>query len=242
MQNRVSKPLKLGGTHNTRDLGGYKKNDGQITCEGQLLRSDGLQNLSDEDIERLYLYGVRVIIDMRSVGEISQSKCAMKDYKDVKYYHIPLLDHIHSESDGLDFPPSLSEMYIDLYENSKKNISEVLRVILNNPDSCVLYNCMAGKDRTGIISALMLMLSGVEDDDVIADYSATEDYLIDFIVNRKKFLSNHKINIPEYLFMAPANEMELTIKWLYENYNTIYEYLLSLGLSEQEIKTLKSKL
>ena len=242
MQEMIPKPLNISGTYNTRDLGGYNTSDGRITRKNRILRSDGLQSLSTSDKEALYSYGVRVIIDMRSKGEVFMGKCSMKKFKDVKYYHVPLLDHIHSESDGSDFPDSLHEMYIDLYENSKEAVCEVLRIISENPDDCVLYNCMAGKDRTGIISALMLMLASVPREAVIADYAATEEYLEEFISKRKKLLSTLKIDIPDYLFKSPAVEMEMAIDWLSASYGDVFCYVKELGLPEESIERLKNKL
>ena len=239
MQFKVSTPLSLSGTYNTRDLGGYPAIEGKITREKRILRSDGLQSVTKSDKEFLYSYGVRTIIDMRSKGELLVGKCAMKTYKDIKYYHVPLLDHIHSESDGLDFPDSLREMYIDLLENSKASIYKVLKIIAENSDACVLYNCMAGKDRTGIISTLLLMNSGVCDDAVLVDYAATAEYLVEFIKKRRKFLSVMNINIPDYLFASPKEEMGAAIIWLKENYGTAADYMRNIGLSDDEIEKLK---
>jgi len=242
LETKASVPIKLDGTFNTRELGGYKTADNQTTLENRILRSDGLQNLSNDDKEFLYSYGVRMIIDMRSRGEVSSARCAMEGYRDVKYINIPLLDHIHSENDKFNFPASLREMYTDLFENSKELIADILRVILDTKDGCLLYNCTAGKDRTGIISAIMLMVSGISLETVVTDYAATAEYIKEFTIKRIEFFNKLNVSIPDYLFTSPKDEMEFAINLLSEKYGDIYKYLNNIGLSESEISGLKSKL
>ena len=99
----------------------------------------------------------------------------------------------------------------------------------------VLFHCQEGKDRTGIISALLLLLAGVSDIDIYADYEISNVYLYEMIKKAKTILPDHLLYVrPEY--------MENILKYLRETYGTIENYLLSKGIFETEIYKLKNKL
>lgn len=169
---RTNMPAKTEGSFNTRELGGYPAANGYTKCNA-FLRSDKLSNFTSADVEMLYQYGVRLVVDLRSEGEVAKEPCAMIGYQDVKYTNVPLLDNINSGFDMSHMPNSLLEIYIGMLEESKEGFAKVFRAFLSQPEVCVIYNCTGGKDRTGIISMLLLQLAGVPDNYIVADYAAT---------------------------------------------------------------------
>lgn len=238
----VSKPLPLEGAFNVRDLGGYKTVDGKTTELYKFLRSDALNNLSDDDMDYLYDYGVRHIIDMRSESESEQFSCPMIDFKDIDYFSFPLLDHI--QSDGLmgSFPDSMGELYLDLLCNSGDIIADILKTFLSFESGCILFNCTAGKDRTGIISVLLLLLCGVPEETVLADYSTSRMNLEPLLASQLELLKKLGINIPSHVFDSDPNEMKKAVDYLKSTYNNVSSYLESIGLTQSEMKNLKDML
>ena len=103
----------------------------------------------------------------RSVLEASQSG--------VGYVHIPMLDQLNSSGFRGALPECMFDVYRDLLDDSASSIRRVFEAL--DTDGCALFHCRAGKDRTGVIAMLLLGLAGVSDDDIVADYVATQRYM-----------------------------------------------------------------
>ena len=240
MTDYVSKPLPLSGACNVRDLGGYGTADGRITCDRQFLRADSLHALGEADKEFLYDYGVRLVIDLRDVREIEL--CPFSLPESICYRNIPLYDAINSNMLKGEFPSSLRELYIGrLLEDSRKNIAQVLRTAAEG-DSCVLFNCTAGKDRTGVIAMLLLLLAGVKPDLIVADYAATEGNMKQLFALQLAALSERGISGMDYLFTSRPEEMAATLSHVQSSYGGAAPYCRGIGLTESCIARLREKL
>ena len=99
----------------------------------------------------------------------------------------------------------------------------------------ILFHCQEGKDRTGIIAGILLLLAGVTDVDIYADYEISNVYLFEMI-------KTAKVVLPDYLLYVKPEYMENVLRYLRDKYETVEKYLLSKGISETEIVNLKSKL
>ena len=155
----TAKPLQLEGASNVRDLGGYPTANGR-TCFRRLLRGDHLSALTIKDKECIYDYGVRYVVDLRSRMECESRPDALIGWRDVQYCSIPMLDQINSSDFRGQIPDSMGELYISLLEDSRAQLSEVMRRILEAGDKGLLFHCTAGKDRTGVVAILMLNWPG----------------------------------------------------------------------------------
>lgn len=167
--------ITLDGAYNVRDLGGYRTASGGETRWQTFLRADALHELSPADIETLLGLGLSAVIDLRSEAEIARQPSRLADHDAIVYHHISLFDGLAPVdafmADGERF--SLSARYIDAVERCRPALAQVAHAIADAPDGVVLFNCTAGKDRTGIVAAMLLSVAGVEVGDIAADYALT---------------------------------------------------------------------
>ena len=122
MEQAINQPLNLVSILNARELGGYQTEDGKRTKVHRFLRAAATDSLTEQDREALYTYGVRCVIDLRSTYEVSDHPSRLDGYKDIAYYHVPMLDEINSqkpEDMGKNMPSSLFDIYRDLILDSQ---------------------------------------------------------------------------------------------------------------------------
>ena len=236
----VSKPLPLAGAHNVRDLGGYPTEDGKTTKYKAFLRGDSLHGLTKEDEEYLDGYGVRLVIDVRGNNEAFLHPDHI-DKKRIKRLHVPLLDHIQSEAMLGKLPDDMGGMYIGLVENSKDGLKEIFANMAGE-EGVTLYHCTAGKDRTGIITLLVLKLAGVADDAVLADYAVSETYMKDMFEKQRRMVEKAGVNVPDYVFRSKPEYMQKLMEHIAGKYGAAEGYLEAIGLSGGEIGRLKGKI
>lgn len=222
--------LPLEGAQNVRDLGGYIGENNKIGKFKVFLRADSLRYLTKKDNDFLKEYGVTDIIDLRS-NETSILKPDNIDRKFFNYYNIPLLTDKFNENLALEKSNfKMGEGYKLILEN-KKAIKEIFEKLAQS-NGITLFHCTAGKDRTGLISMLILGICGVARKDIIANYEVTFTYvpiLIDEVAENRNLV----LSLPEYI--------ETAIDFIEENYITYYDFLKNCGISDDIINKIKSK-
>ena len=109
----TEKLIKLDGTYNLRELGGYRASNGKTISSRKLLRSDGLHSLSKKDETFLIQYGIKTIIDLRSTKEVEKRPDVQIDHQEIKYFHVPFLDRMLNNADQMIKMESLANIYID---------------------------------------------------------------------------------------------------------------------------------
>ncbi len=238
----TSKPLPLTGTLNTRDLGGYLAADGKITQTHRCLRSDGLSKITAEDKQYLLAYGVRCVIDLRSSLECEMNPTVLEQEPTIAYTHFPLLDQVNLLISGAAIPESLDALYIGILSQNQDQLKGILEQIAVHDGETVLFNCSAGKDRTGLIAMLLLGVAGVSKRDIVADYALSQGYLADFFTEQKAQMQAFGFDIPESFFSSAPENMENTLNWLDDTYGGIRPYVASLGLPDESIVKLERKL
>lgn len=227
----VSTPLPLEGTFNTRDLGGYPSKTGALTKTHVFLRSDNLASLTDDDKQYLSDYGVRCIVDLRTADEVRLSPCPMGPEYNISYHHVPLADNLSPASLAASTEGRMSDLYIALLDHASHTIADIMRIFLDHRSAPILFHCAAGKDRTGVISMLLLLLSGVPQDYVVADYSASAANLAPLIQHLITQLTAQGLTIPDYAFSSHPEDMRRTITHLEQTWGSAAAYLQSSGLS-----------
>ena len=221
----------LKSTQNTRDLGGYSNLEGKVTKYHSLIRSDYPEYPCKEDIDFLKSYGITTVIDVRGLEEVSKRPSGLSNVDGFEYYNFPV-------DEGSGVPESKEEVpfsYMRIAEAAE--MPNVFRCMAN-VESGVIYNCTAGKDRTGVISAILLLHAGISDDNIIQNYTLTKEYI------REK-LNWFRENVPEIDIdiITPYNEyMEEFLRLFRSKFDSTIEYFKNLGLTEGEIKRLRNKL
>lgn len=175
--------LKIDGVANFRDLGGYATADGQRVRYGQVFRSGKLDGLTDAGRQAAQALGIRLICDMRSPEEVADAPDAMIDAT-TRSEAFPLQtdDNRIAQVSALLFNRAavrdlLPQLYtrVILDENAQ-TLGQIIERVADANNRPTLIHCTAGKDRTGVISALLLEILGVPDDVIIADYTLSNLY------------------------------------------------------------------
>ena len=261
--------LDLEGTYNIRDLGGYSTCDGGTIRWNMFLRADGLQNLTPKSQAALVDYGVRTVIDLRNTSEIEQYPDVFEKSSVVTYFHqnmtgddpLPIhetLDKVNSkekaDQSSLDEPSKhFSEIYKSILDHRSAQVIKTLDTIASSEMLPALVHCHGGKDRTGIITALVLGLVGVPEETIVKDYALTAFYFLRHDLEEhatlekpsSHFESNRKLpyTIEEYQRQhCPPETMIEILHHLKVHYGGIEGYVLRSGFTRQQINILRTSL
>lgn len=169
--------IALSGAHNVRDLGGYETGLGRPTLWRRFLRADGLHHLSGSDIDRLQNEGLRTVIDLRSTAERAADPNPFEGVGGIAYHPQAMFDALDPTLGAPRAPhpaDPLLDFYLTALDERGTAIAAIMDRMASAPDGAVLFHCTAGKDRTGIIAALLLSLVRTPEAQIIADYVMTE--------------------------------------------------------------------
>lgn len=224
--------IPLSSTLNTRDLGGYPAGNGQATQFGRIIRSDVPLNLSQKDSIQLKNLGVAAAIDFRSEDEVARKPSAFKGSPDFTYFRCPFAigNQDPGSADGV--PPLYARIITDF-----PIMRRIMRLIARQ-QGAVLIHCAAGKDRTGVVSALLLLTAGVTVSDILVDYQISFTYRRLLIGKMRK----QDPALPDYVGRTDMAYMEQTLDNFFKTYGTIESYLKTIGLTDEETGQLKAKL
>lgn len=143
------------------------------TGTNRYYRSDFPENLTDEEIRWLFENHITTFVDLRSDEEAARKPCSLKDIEGFQYFHLPV-------TGGGDTPKSLEHLHLAY----QKMIDDKMKIIIDtimSAESKVMYFCTAGKDRTGVVSALILKRLGFGDEIIVDDYMKSKDNLMDML-------------------------------------------------------------
>lgn len=227
---------------NFRDLGGYPKEDGCTTNRGKFYRSPGLYGMTDVDRAHMLTLGLSCIVDLRTAGEIEREPDPFGEADGIAFYNVPLIDNLNSGERSVS-NMTLAELYLHLVDDKQAGLKEVFSIFARhvNDGGCV-FHCTAGKDRTGVVAALLLMLAGVSEEDIIHNYAATIVLMKEVFEKRLAKYAQEGRTINTELFGSDAQNMRTFIDHMKANYGTAESYLKKIGLSASEIDTLRDAL
>lgn len=216
MKNRV---LAWDGCINVRDLGGLNTRDGHMTLWKALVRSDTPARLTEAGWSALYAYGIRTIITLRTHGMTEDKLDFTPQYPDIATVQIAIEDI--TDKEFLE-KWAVSELwatplyYQDALRRWPERHAAVISAIAQAQPSGVLFHCIRGNDRTGIISLLLLTLAGVSMDDIVADYELSPDPERDELLAREHISVRDTLvsaleglDIDSYLVMGGASQADL---------------------------------
>ncbi len=163
--------VPLEGMFNFRDLGGYEAGGGRFLRWRTLFRADDLNRLTSEGVDAFAELGVRSVLDLRTATELEKQGTIPTDRITVDHHHLPLLGKTWSKAMAPDEPsPSwTAQRYLEMLAGGAEPMRMSLEILAAPSSYPVVFHCAAGKDRTGVLAAVVLGLVGVSDDDIVDD-------------------------------------------------------------------------
>lgn len=230
------------GLTNDRDLGGMPNREGQLFRKKVFLRTDSPSDLTESQIEAIKNYGVRTVIDLRSETEFLNFGNPFSKDPDVRFYNIPLFvgDPNSQSDDTMKWLAThrLGDFYVIVLEQLGDRVAQVLRVLKDNTDGICMYHCAQGKDRTGIITALLYLLHGASDENIILNYRVSYEY-------GKEVFDKLLVKLPpnmQHTMRSDSENMVIMLDFMKKNYNgDVTSYMRKIGMSDEEIRELKNR-
>ena len=216
---------------NARDLGGYPLSDGGFTKKGRVIRCEAPLKPTENDIAYLRNSGITTVIDFRDAPLAEKQPHGLMNREGFDYRACPVNAGSRVAPSAEDVPP----MYLAITEEAEFHRAWKL---FAHAQTGVLYNCAAGRDRTGTFSMILLTHTGVPHDAVVEDYVVTKEY------NRGRFakIRVERPHIDLNVVCPRAWYAEEFLRRFRENYGSEEDYFRSIGLNNDEIGKIRMKL
>ena len=232
----LARQLALEGCFNFRDLGGYQTVDGRRVRWRQLFRADSLSRLTESDFDQLGAMGLATVIDLRTVSEVAERGRVEWPAPGITYHHLPMLDVLPARDEYVEWAAAdfVARRYADMLATGASAVAEALRVLADSRCHPAVIHCAAGKDRTGIISALVLGLLGVSDEDIVADYALSRDNMTRMLARLREERPDAAAEIQASAAAIVAAEPETMHAFLgrfRDDHGSFEEFAAGLGLS-----------
>jgi protein-tyrosine phosphatase len=236
----MTRDLVWDGCLNVRDLGGLPTEDGGMTRFGSVVRADNVRKLSDDGWQALTDYGVTTIVDLRLSDELAEDPPRELDLDVV---HIPVFEGdaafwaaLDARLSGLDAVAHKREAYLAALEQWHRRFGEAFAAVANARDGIVVVHCAGGKDRTGLVSALLLRHAGVAVDDIAADYALAEERLAEL---RMAYIAaatdDADRELRSRLAAAPAEAMRGVLEETERRRGSVAGYLREAGVDDETL-------
>lgn len=240
MISQQSDALLIEGLVNLRDLGGLPTESGATTQPGRLLRSESPHTLSEAGLRALVDLGIGAVVDLRTVSERERRPSPLVD-AGVHELHAPIF------TDDEDYPDHLAtaaEVYCWWLRERGAGVARAMTAIADAPSAPVLVHCHAGKDRTGVIVALVLRLAGVSVDAIADDYAISGVRLADMLARDRASAIDGGMDPVrvERLFTVRREEMVQTMKCVDTEHGGVMSLLRGIGVRGDQVERLRNLL
>lgn len=226
--------LPLQGGRNFRDLGGYQTGDGRSVRWGRLYRSGSMAALTVADCELLSGFGIRLVCDLRTTSERETAPSSWQSAGAPRYWG---RDYTMSFGDlralAANGPPSaaqLREIMHTVYRELPFEQAPAYREMFNQlaaGELPMVINCTAGKDRTGVATALVLTALGVPRDVIVEDYALTNECLAGqrFSENARGMLSQMPEDAVRAIMGSDPDYLASAFAAMEQRHGSIEQYL-----------------
>ena len=243
--NHPRRLIGLEAVHNFRDLGGYPTAGGRTTKWRTLFRSDGLYRLRGaDDMSRVMQLGLKSVIDLRTEREQREQGIFPIDDIEVTFHHLSIVDVTWSDTETPEFEDEVEFLvwgYRDMLEIGSSRFADAMHVLAQTESLPAVFHCAAGKDRTGVLAALLLSSLGVEDAHICADYGLTQDAMRRSIawskVHRPE-LAERYATIPKAYLAADPRAMQIILTELAQQHGSVRNYVREIGVADATVEVL----
>ena len=233
---------------NFRDMGGYRASGGRVIAWRRLYRSSEVHTMTESDAARARgEFGVRTVIDLRQPGVAARDSDGLLGKSPTRYHNISLIADGDMPEDR-SAPAAVPLDYVRRLEQPQygEGIVSALRCIAEPGALPAVVHCSAGKDRTGLVVAVLLGVLGVKDEDIVRDYALTARYMPGLLdhwwENDTMTQSTRYEHLPPYIYDARPETMEHLLDTVNRRYGGMRGYLERRGGDAALVRRLEQAL
>jgi protein-tyrosine phosphatase len=240
-------PLHIDGLMNVRDLGGLRTPDGRLVRPRQVIRSDNPKGLTDEGQGQLAaIVGPSLVIDLRTTVEADREGYLIA-HDPARVVNLPMQPQsgVTPAQIRAGAADNLVDDYLRQLDVNAGSLIEALRLIGDPDNRPVVVHCTAGKDRTGLLVAMLLEILGVDRELIVADYHATMENMapiLERIRAAEVFQENGLASAPMWIFEAHPETMRDFLVEMTRRHGSAEAWALANGLTPEEIVRLRAEL
>jgi hypothetical protein len=246
----VERILSLASVGNFRDIGGYATRDGATIRLQQVFRSGTLQRITSADVDHAVdLLGIRTVVDLRTASDFDRHRDfgLLIDHPAITRVHLPSGPNdpaadIRAAFDSGRNPVEVA--YETLARDYGDGVAAAISGISAALDAPLIFHCSLGKDRTGVLAAILLELLGVTEDDVVADYQASEEHAAKALARSRErgtVTPKNEAVVGAMMAVHPT-ALRSMLAGIRTAHGSVESYLLTHGLRPEEIDRLRNAL
>ncbi len=250
MVEQYSRHLNFESVTNFRDLGGYRTRDGRTVAWRRLFRSGEFSKITRNDFDRLTgEIGLASVLDLRSAIERERQGIGLLSGTGIMFHNISFLSDGGDQRGDVrrytDFS-SMGEFYVYLVGKREfgQRIVKALEIIAEAGNHPLVFHCAIGKDRTGILAAVLLSVLGVEDEEIIEDYALSGPYMVELISRKDSWpeIAAAVKALPGYFWEAVPESMDSLLTTFKKEYGSAVGYVEAQGSESSLISRLENAL
>ena len=243
--------ISFEGCLNFRDLGGYATRDGRVVRWRRLFRSDSLHRMSAADVSRLLdELGVVTVVDLRTRTERERGGPVPAESSGAtRSLHVPMVDELFADPNERPRATTrltdMGEGYAAMLGLAGEQVATVLRLLAEPDVYPAVFFCAAGKDRTGVLAAIVLAVLGVDDADIVADYALTDSVaraILDRASRELPLYEDLWKSLPPDARGAPARVMRSMLAAIERQHGSILAFVEALGVGPDVVERLRDRL
>ncbi len=235
--------VPFAGALNFRDLGGYRVLDGRTTRWGRLFRSDAMHDLTADDLVTFRRLGVSSVVDLRSSSEVVRTGRGPLELETLRFVNSPVLSDAETEEprgESIFDESYLARRYLQYLDVGGPAFIVAIKEMTVAENYPLVFNCFLGKDRTGVLAALVLSCLGVERETIIEDYALTHERMRHLTEKfRRDPLLRQTIDLtPPTLLAARESTMSSFLEEVDERFGGARAWVESAGVAPEQVERL----